>query len=158
MRLLLVLLLAAVTFGDDCVKESSQDEVTGQHVISTDVPRHLVGAVIIVRRADGKESQVPAERFKVVPRKQQFVTKEITRQQRLVCKAEEKKNRLSAVGGVGPKTGFDKSTPTPTSLQVENRAGAVFGLQYQRKIIKDLSVGIQGQSNSTGSILVGIDF
>jgi hypothetical protein len=142
---------------EDCTTTSSADEIKEQIEIKTDVPKHLEGAKIIVRLADGRESEVPAERFKVVPRKQQFITTKVQSNSTMVCKNVDK-NRVSALIGRGAKNGLGRSTTINGVTEVESNVGAVGGLQYQRVIHKNISVGVQGQTNRTGSVMLGIDF
>lgn len=148
-----------------CSESQSADEVTEQRDVNTNVPAYLKGATITVRLADGKETTVPAERFKVVPRKQQFVVTRTEHKSAKSCTVVENspnKNRVSAVGGYGATGGL--TTPVasaPGVVDVESKVGFVGGLQYQRTLplLNDrLSVGVQGQSNKTGSLLLGIDF
>src|SRR5690606_27362097 len=81
---------------ESCTSSSSEEVVTATTEISTDVPSHLRGATIIVRTKDGRESSVPAERFKVVPRIQQFLVAKTQKNTETVCKNAEK-NRVSAL-------------------------------------------------------------
>lgn len=75
--------------------------------------------------------------------------------------AHADKNRLSVLGGYGAQKGF-----TGTSIGLNNRldtsrsfkTGFVHGVQYQRGIGERLSVGVQGQTNDTISLLFGVDF
>ena len=143
---------------EDCTTTSSADEIKEQLEIKTDVPKHLEGAKIIVRLADGRESEVPAERFKVVPRKQQFITTRVQSSTIMACNKLDK-NRVSALIGRGAKHGLGRTNVSATSTEVESNVGAVGGIQYQRVITKDgLSVGAQVQTNRTGSVMLGIDF
>jgi hypothetical protein len=141
-----------------CTDQTSAEEITGQKEINTDVPNHLKGATIIVRQADGRETSVPAEKFKVVPRKQQFVVTKTKVNHSMTCETNvPNKNRVSALGGYGAKGGL-KSSTNGSVAEVESKTGAVLGLQYQRMITDRLSLGIQGQDNKTGSLVLGIDF
>lgn len=143
---------------ENCTDQTSAEEITGQTEINTDVPNHLKGATIIIRQADGKESSVPAEKFKVVPRKQQFITTKTQVKQVISCENTVlNKNRVSALGGYGTKGGL-KSSSNGSVAEVESKNGSVLGLQYQRLLTERLSLGIQGQDNKTGSLVIGIDF
>lgn len=155
----LIILLSLINFSsftkaEDCQESVSQEKTIEQNQINTDVPKYLEGAVIIVRQKDGKESVVPAEKFKVVPRKQQFL---ITRTEKTKTLSCVKRNRASLVVGRGSKPGLDSST-NGSVVEVESRVGAVGGLQFQRLLNKTLSVGGQVQTNKTTSVLLGIDF
>jgi hypothetical protein len=132
--------------------------------INTVVPNNLKGATIIIKTADGKEQEVPAETFKVVPRKQQFVVVKTKEIQKIECdpivKVVEKKplkNRVSLLAGKGPKEGLD-STTYPTIVDVESKVGAVIGLQYQRLITNRVSLGAELLTSKTALIEVGLDF
>jgi hypothetical protein len=178
-KLLLAVLLATPALaespiGDNkCETTTNSGLVTGVKKIDTDVPKHLRGAVIIVRTADGRESTVPAEKFKVVPRKQQFITTETLTASVTQCtntlepiKAvyiRESKNRVSLLAGKGMRSGLDKNRKDEETIEIKNRVGAVGGLMYQRIIDQsltplDLSVGGQIQTNKTILFNVGLDF
>ena len=153
-------LIGSTAYASDPVCIEEAEHIT-DHVlkdINTDTPAWLKGAKIIVRKADGSESSVPAERFKVVPRKQQFIVEKFLTAKTLTCTTNTpRKNRVSLLGGSGTKSGLDTST-SGTTTTVESRTGAVGGAQYQRMLGERLSLGIQGQTNETGSLLLGIDF
>lgn len=141
-----------------CTVQVGESEVKEQLEIKTDVPNYLKGATITVRLKDGRESQVPAEKFKVVPRKQQFI---VTRTEQATLERcvtnQPRKNRASLVGGYGAQGGL-KTTTSGTTVEVESRTGPTGGAQYQRMINDRFSVGVQGQTNKTGSVLFGVDF
>jgi hypothetical protein len=127
--------------------------------INTKVPKHLKGAVIIVRQADGKESVVPAEKFKVVPRKQQFLVTKTEKSKTMSCTTNKpSKNRVALLGGHGTKSGLGKIKQVGSLVEVESNVGLVGGAQYQRMLNDTLSVGVQGQTNKTGSLILGLDF
>jgi glyceraldehyde-3-phosphate dehydrogenase/erythrose-4-phosphate dehydrogenase len=150
--------LSALASDPVCSEQVGSVETTGQLEIKTDVPSHLKGATITVHLANGKETTVPAEQFKVVPRKQQFITTatEVTKVSSCTTNTPNK-NRLSLVGGHGTKSGLE-TTVTGTTTEVETRAGLIGGAQYQRMLNDTISVGVQGQTNKTGSVLIGVDF
>ena len=139
----------------DCTTEVGQESIQEQMEIKTDVPKYLEGATITVKLKDGKESTVPAEKFKVVPRLQQFFVTKTVQENTTMCKND--KNRISVLGGHGRKDGLKTNTGA-TNTTVENRAGLVMGAQYQRMLNDTLSVGGQVQTNKTGSVMLGIDF
>jgi len=140
----------------DCSETTSAEAVDQVFELTTDVPSHLKGATITVKLADGRESTVPAEQFKVVPRKQEFIITRTKQTTTKLCK-DSQKNRVSLVAGKGPK-GSLQTDRSGNKLTVEEQIGAVGGLQYQRKLNERISVGIQGQTNETGSLLLGLDF
>jgi len=157
MKYLIFLLVSSFVFAEDCTTSKSEDQIQEQLEIKTDVPSHLKGAKIIVRLADGRESEVPAEQFKVVPRKQQFITTKTQSNTVIACKNVDK-NRISALVGRGAKAGLGRTTDGNGVTEVESNVGAVGGIQYQRVIYKNISIGGQIQSNETGSVMLGIDF
>lgn len=162
--LALFLTLSVQAAEPTCTSEISEVATTGQLVIKTDVPKYLKGAKITVTLADGRQTTVPAEMFKVVPRKQQFVTtatKQTTTNSCELVTNVPRRNRISALGGYGRTGGLDVTMTSPTQVEVENRTGLVGGLQYQRSLplLDDrLSVGGQVQTNKAASLLLGIDF
>lgn len=166
--MLTMFLVSAMSYAGDsvCTEQTSDKMVTGQLEIKTDVPKYLKGATITVKLADGRETTVPAEKFKVVPRKQQFVTTDTKQEKTTNCTVTNtellvRRNRVSLVGGRGTQHGVETTLSTPSQIDVSSKTGFVGGLQYQRvlPVLHDrLSVGVQGQDNRTGSILLGIDF
>lgn len=159
--LVLVLALTGVAqASDDCSVAVGEEQVAETVTISTDVPAHLKGATIIVRRKDGKESAVPAELFKVVPRKQQRIVTRTQQSAVIACREQPKKNRVSGLIGHGAQSGLNANTSSqPGYATVESNVGVVGGVQYQRKLgDSPFSAGAQLQTNKTGSLLLGIDF
>lgn len=140
---------------NNCSTSTNEETVEEQLEIKTDVPSHLKGATIIVRRADGKESIVSAEQFKVVPRQQQFIVTKTKQLDKMVCGPD--KNRISLLAGNGPKEGLDRSK-TSTTVTVESKVGAIGGLQYQRLVTDKISLGIQGQTNESVLVNIGLEF
>ncbi len=146
----------------DCTTESSAEYVDDQLEIKTDVPKFLEGATITVKTKDGRESTVPAEKFKVVPRAQQFITTKTSRTTVVTCEAERLKHRVSILGGNGPRDGLDRRED-PSETVVESRVGAVGGLQYQyttdlKLFDLPVSIGGQVQTNKSGLLGAGVDF
>jgi regulatory protein YycH of two-component signal transduction system YycFG len=142
------------------VCSESEVKVTNEEKleIKTDVPKHLAGAIICVKQTDGKESCVPAEKFKVVPRKQQFITTKVETEKLKQCVTNDPaKNRVSVLGGYGAKNGL-KTSQSGNTVTVESKSGANAGAQYQRMVTDRISVGVQGQTNKTGSLMIGLDF
>ena len=146
-----------VLAGQNCSTTSNIDSSKEMLEIKTDVPKYLEGAKIIVRLKDGTESVVPAERFKVVARKQQFIVTLIQQTDSTMCSAEINKNRVNLLAGQGPKgtLSVDKSS---SKVQVESQVGVVGGIQYQRLITDRVNLSIQGQTNDSALIGVGLDF
>jgi len=139
----------------NCSTSSDAEVIQETTEIKTDVPKFLEGATITIRLADGKETTVPAEKFKVVPRAQQFIVAKTYQLNREVCSPE--KNRISLLGGKGPQNDLDVSK-TATKVRVESEFGAVGGVQYQRLITDEISLGIQGQTNESVLLNIGLDF
>lgn len=144
--------------GQQCSSSTGEETAQEKLNISTDVPAHLKGAKIIVKLADGRTSEVPAELFKVVPRKQQFIVTKTKQATQTTCVENRNfKNRVSLLGGDGPNTKVDVERSGNT-VSMESKTGAVGGVQYQRSITDRLNLGVQLQSNETGLISVGLDF
>ncbi len=127
-----------------------------------DSPKFLKDATITVVTKDGKHFVMDANHYKVVPRRQQFVIKSQQVHTQTVCNItnkdnEMRKNRISLSGGQGPQEGLDTRVNGNT-VEVSSRVGFVGGVQYQRVVYDRFSLGVQGQTNKTGSILLGLDF
>jgi hypothetical protein len=69
-----------------------------------------------------------------------------------IIKKVQKKNRVSALVGMGPT----RLSVTQTEARLER--GGVVGVQYQRMIGEDLSIGVIVQSNETVMGSIGVDF
>lgn len=139
-----------------CDKQNVNVQQVKEQIINTDVPEFLKGATIIVRLKDGTETSVSAEKFKVVPRKQQFIVTKIEID-RTCFVNKTKSSRVSALGGYGLNGSVD-TTRNGNSLSVKPGMGAIGGLQYQYKFENDFSLGLQGQTNGSGFFLIGVDF
>ncbi len=157
MLFIMFLAFSFTAHAETCTDTTSSDQVLEKTELKTDVPAFLEGATIIVRLKDGKETTVPAERFKVVPRKQQFIVTKVLTSTTISCHSGIGPNRVSALGGYG-STGKLKTQTGASHTEVESQLGAVGGLQYQRNLNDTLSLGVQGQTNQTGSVSVGVDF
>lgn len=162
--LLTMFLTNAVAKAESCTEQTSADQVLEQAEIKTDVPKHLKGATIIVRLADGRESVVPAEKFKVVPRLQQYLVTKVSKSTVRSCvNYEQRRNRLSVVAGHGPTGHLDRSSDG-TTARVESDHGAIGGAMYQRLLTERISLGVQVQGtdfsrdNKTGMGTLGYEF
>lgn len=157
--LAILVLISSNLVAKDCTTTKSDSQVQEQRDINTDVPAWLKGGTIVIRRADGKESVVSADKFKVVPRKQQFIVTKVKETEQLTCSVpgEKEKNRVSLLGGVGP-SGKLKVTTDPSKATIETGSSAVGGLQYQRLITDRVSIGGQVQTNESALISIGLDF
>ena len=156
--LLIVMFITSQSFAAVCRTTNSSDQVTETLLITTDVPSHLKGATITVTKANGETSVVPAEKFKVVPRKQERLISKTLEKETVTClENTNPKNRVSLLGGYGPKNGLTKDVSSD-KVDIESNTGLNAGLQYQRVVHKDVSVGAQVQSNQAGSLMIGLDF
>lgn len=154
----LLLMSTSVMAKEVCSTSSSTDETVELKVVEVRVPSHLRGATITVTLANGRTSVVPAEKFKVVPRKQERVVTKVSTTTKKTCKdLTDSKNRISLLAGSGTKAGLTRRNLTGRT-RVETETGAVGGLQYQRSLTDKISVGVQGQTNETGSLMIGLDF
>ena len=156
MKYLLLSLISLSILAEECSTTLSEEQVVEKQILTTDVPKHLEGAKIIIKLADGRESEVPAEKFKVVPRKQQFLVTKLKQNSDTVCNVKNK-NRVAALVGRGPKEGLNRDTGS-NQVDVSSRVGANAGVQYQRLLNNNFSVGGQIQSNKSAAVLIGIDF
>lgn len=141
-----------------CDEKVDSQEVQDVTELTTEVPAHLVGATITVRLADGQTSVVPAEKFKVVPRAQQFIVTKVKTSSQITCNVNPHKARVTVLAGHGTKEGVQSSTK-PGVVEVESRHGAVYGVQGQYLLNERLSLGAQIQNNKTFfPFVLGYDF
>lgn len=157
---LTLLFVVPVLAQESCDEETTGTQVTGQKEINTDVPNFLKGATIIVKLKDGTETKVPAEKFKVVPRKQQFLVTATETSTLKTCtkNVSSPRHRVSLHVGKGPLGGLDRKNPSVKDVTVESQYGGMGALQYQYRLYKDLSISGQVQSNDSGMIGAGLDF
>lgn len=129
---------------ESCVTTTTES-VEGKMEIDTKVPKNLEGAIITIRTEDGQEKTMPAEQFKVVPRKQQFIVNKTRQIDRINCppsKNVRRPNRLSLLVGQGYKYGIEIQADGNT-LEASSRVGIIGGIQYQRLVTDRVSVGGQ---------------
>jgi hypothetical protein len=149
-KLLVVFVLLGYypAFAECCPKECEQKKevvckqprprvITRTKVVEKPVPVIVEKEVVRV-----VEQRIPVRVVERVPVK---VTQ-------TVIKKENKKNRISGLVGSGPT----KLSIAGSEARLER--GIVYGLQYQRMLDSDLSVGVQVQSNGTISGSVSFDF
>jgi hypothetical protein len=160
----LFLPIVSIAGEERCEDFSSGEQIEEQLEIKTDVPSFLKGATIIVRLANGKESIVSADKFKVVPRKQQFITTKTKQIDTKLCtieleqqQKELNKNRISALIGSAPGSSLNV-TKDANSTTIEHGNVTVTGVQYQRLVTDKVSVGGQIQSNESVLVNIGFDF
>lgn len=166
MKLLITLLaltsLSVLANNNKCIKTNSLSEDVETQEIKTDVPKFLEGATIIVRLADGTETKVPAEKFKVVPRKQQFLVTKVKSTDSVTCTEEVEKisrHRVSLAAGKGPSGKLKSDTSNlPNQVSIESEVGLLGAAQYQYKFDSGFSLGGQVQTNKSGLLLLGKDF
>lgn len=143
----------------ECSTTTSDDIAMAVEEVSTDTPAFLKGATVTVTLASGKTFTMKAEEYKVVPRQQQFLVTQTLRKEVTSCQADAQKNRASLVAGYGPTGNLNVDlSGSPNIVEVESKRGLVGGAQYQRLLDSGYSVGVQGQSNGTGSLLLGLEF
>lgn len=146
---------------EECIEESSTITQDVVHNVNKDIPKHLRGATIIVRQADGRETTVPAEKFMVVPRKQQTVVgqnKIVSK--KLTCDKDQKKNILY-VGAKRELTDLEtKTNAINKSAQVDSLKTLTPSINYMRRKVldSDLNLGIGIDKNSQIGGTVGLDF
>lgn len=162
MKTLILILVSSIAIAKDCTESttvSSQDVV---HNVNTSMPKYLKGATITVTLADGRTSQVPAEKFMVVPRKQQTVVgqdKVVSKQ--VSCKSDKKNLVIADLRK--DVTGMDTETSiVPGGVQAKTRSERelVPGINYFRRQVldSDLGVGVGVDSNGTVKGMLGIEF
>lgn len=145
----------------ECTTTNSEIVQDVVHNVNKDIPKHLRGATIIVRQADGRETSVPAEQFMVVKRKQYTVAG----QNRLVmsklrCDKDQKKNILY-VGAKRELTDLEtKTNAVNKSAQVDSLKTLTPSLNYMRRKVldSDLNLGIGIDKNSQVGGTIGLDF
>jgi hypothetical protein len=153
----LILLAVCTSNADNCTNIQTQSVVNKTKVITTDVPKHLKDASILIRTNDGRISWFSANKFKIVPRKQQYiVTERIVHTDRL-CKVKDK--NILMVGARRDHQDLDTRINGKTAT-VQSEKGLVLDAAFMRKNISDsaLGLGIGIDTNGTLKGLVGVEF
>jgi len=156
--MLIILSFSTNIYAENCNIINSSTSEEEKLEITTDVPNHLRGKEICIRDPKtGVSDCVSTDQFKMVPRLQQFIVTKTKQVDKLVCKQDLKKNRISLLAGNGPKEGLETSK-TASKVSVETDVGLVGGLQYQRLLNDRISLGGQLQSNEAVLLNIGLDF
>ncbi len=163
---ILSMLFAVNSFAaTDCSEVENVEAKDVVYKVNTDMPKHLKGATITVTLADGKSSTVPADKFMVVPRKQQTVVgqdKLVNKTVSCLTKDDARKN-LVFVNAQKEYTGVETRTtavPNGTQLAVDVKKEVVPGLNYYRRDIKDSRIGAGLGLDAKGQVngMIGLDF
>lgn len=149
----------SLVMASDCNESQKSSEVKEEQIITTDIPKHLKDAVIIVRQKDGRESHVSANLFKVVPRKQQRVVTKVVERTERVCKVASKEKNLLMLGGRRDHTDLDIAV-NGNSATVKSQKGMVFDATYYRQNIGNTPVGAGAGVDTNGTLrgVVGVEF
>jgi hypothetical protein len=147
----------------NCSEVISDEAELEVYDVNTDVPKDLKGAVIIVKDRKGREHKMDINKFKVVPRQQQFIVTKVMEQKLVSCHTtsyidkELKRSRIGVALGKGPTSKLDRENK-PNSVTVETKHEGVGAIQYQYLVDDTVSIGGQIQTNQTGLLGVGVDF
>lgn len=100
---------------------------------------------------DGKVQTFDGNKYKIVPRG--VKSKPIVVTKTIVKKAKIKKNRVSLLAGASPSGKLERD-----GNEVSTESNLNIGLQYQRLINDNVSIGIQVQTNESVLGSIGLDF
>ena len=155
----ILILLFNLAFASDCTDVQTTNAQVQTSEITTDIPKHLQDAVIVIRLKDGRESKVSANQFKVVPRKQQHLITEVKTHTERVCKVSGKEKNLLMVGGRRDHKNLDTRVNGKT-VTVESEKGLVLDAAYMRQNIFDTNLGVGAGVDTNGVVkgLVGFEF
>ena len=157
------LMAAGLANADDCSEKTITQTNPVKYEVNKNLPKYLQGATITVRLANGKETTVPAERFAVVPRVQQFVVGQaVNTSKTLTCKAKVNKNTVS-VGMRKDVTGLSKQAsviPNGQQLKITQDKELIPDINYYRRNVLDshLGAGVGVDTKGVPRIQVGFDF
>lgn len=146
-------------YAKECKTLSKSDVQEVKEDVNTEVPKGMEGAVIIVRTKDGRESSVPIEKYKVVPRKQQFKVTKTNTTEKMLCEADETKNMI-VVGGRKDHRDLDVDVSSDgKTASVVSEKGLVLDASYiRRKAIGPVGAGVGIDTNGTPKAMLSIDF
>ncbi len=168
MKYIIIMLMFFVNVAqaaESCSENVNVDTKDVVYAVNTDMPKHLKGATITVTLANGKTSTVSADKFMVVPRKQQTVVgqdKISTKTISCTNNLDTKKN-IVFVDAKKEYTGIETSTSVNGNTQqvtVSSKKELVPGLNYYRRQILDSKIGAGVGIDTNGQLkgMVGLDF
>lgn len=147
------LVLASFAHADQCKEETRSSDVA--YEVNTKTPEYLRGAIITVTLKDGSKSEVPAEKFMVVPR----IQKTVVGQNKVTSRTcGGPKNIL--VGEARKDIQELETSTSGSTATVSARKGVVPGVNYYRRNLFDspIGAGIGIDTNGTPKALIGIEF
>lgn len=151
---LVQLMFMDLTFADEPVKDCKPQVV---EVCPKDMICMTRGALKDMLAQVSDQSFEAGEKRVVYHQNDKKVTVTKVIESRVYQSRKQKLNRLSLLGGVGPDRNLDTSISiSGASVELENTG--LVGLQYQRLVYKNISVGAMGISNGSGLLSIGIDF
>lgn len=159
--ILIILGLIGVVFfqvarAESCSSKTSSSSQEMERVVDTPVRKALKGATIVVVTRDGKEYQMSAEDYMVVPRKQKTTVKRVTETETLTCKNENK--NLFMVGARKDHTGLSKEQGA-SSARVNSEQGPVLDASYMRQdVLGPIGVGAGIDTNGKPRVFFGVGF
>jgi hypothetical protein len=161
--LLIIFISLSAMASEACKEQLDLQTEKVEYVVNSKIPNHLKGAVIIVRKANGEESKVPAEKFMVVPRKQKTVLGENVKEKKTVLCSEKSKKNLFFVDAKREITDLDVSTSSglnSSSAKVSAKKELVPSVNLYRRDVFDSPFGLGVGLDTNGSVkgMVGIDF
>lgn len=123
----------------------------------TQMPKHLQGAKIIIEKADGSKEILKAEEYMVVKRKfKRPVITHVKNKNTVQCVNTAKKNILSGKLVDGYSDVSVKTKGKSATIEVDRQLG--IGLQYQRRVMERMYIGVGADSNQGAEAMVGFDF
>lgn len=152
-------LIINLVMAADCTDVQTTNAEVQTSFINTDVPKHLQDAVIVIRLKDGRESQVSANQFKVVPRKQQLLITEVKTHTERVCKVSGKEKNLLMLGGRRDHKDLESSVNGNVGKVISEK-GLVLDASYLRQNIFDTNLGVGAGVDSNGTLrgVIGVEF
>lgn len=158
--LIIFVLLINVSFANElsCGETKTTSSLEKEEMeVNTEVPKHLVGATIILKKANGSEEVLKAEEYMIVKRKHKRpVYKEKIATASLKCKNDSVKNIVSLKGVRSYANPKSRLEPNKGTLSIERET--TLGAQYQRNIGKDVFLGVEGDLNRGAGVMIGIGF
>lgn len=158
--LIMFLMLTSVSFANElsCGETKTISSLEKEEMdVNTEVPKHLLGAKIILKKADGTEEVLKAEDFMVVKRKHKRpVYKEKIATSSLKCKTDSVKNIVSLKGVRSYANPESKLEANKGTLSIERET--TLGAQYQRNIGKNVFLGVEGDLNRGAGVMIGLGF
>ena len=156
-----LLTISSFANATECKKMSEEKSADEVQDVNSSVPKGLEGSVIIVRTKDGKESSVPIEKFKVVPRAQQFKVTKTKVTEKMLCEVDVLPDKnMVMVGARRDHVNLESSVSNDKkSATISSKKDIVVDAAYMRtRVLGPVGAGVGIDTNGVVKGILGVEF